>query len=86
MAMSLDGKATSVSREPTDFMSGEDRRRMFELRAQADALVVGATTALDYETMGIPDPALRAARLHRGQREHPLRVIVSGSQIGRAHV
>lgn len=79
MAMSLDGKATSVAREPTEFMSREDRRRMFALRARADALIVGATTALDYDTMGIPDPALRAARLRRGQREHPLRVIVSGS-------
>ncbi len=79
MAMSLDGKATSAAREPTEFMSREDRRRMFELRARADALIVGATTALDYDSMGIPDPALRAARLRRGQREHPLRVIVSGS-------
>jgi riboflavin-specific deaminase-like protein len=78
MAMSLDGKATSASREPTEFMSREDRLHMFEVRARADALLVGATTALDYDTMGIPDPALRAARLRRGQREHPLRVIVSG--------
>ncbi|MCC7519237.1 MAG: RibD family protein [Verrucomicrobiae bacterium] len=79
MAMSFDGKATSASREPTEFMSLEDRRRMFALRARADALVVGAATALDYDTMGIPDPRLRAVRLRRGQREHPLRVIVSGS-------
>lgn len=77
--MSLDGKATTASREPTEFTSDADRRRMAEIRAMADALVVGATTARDYETMGVSDPLLRAARLHRGQREHPLRVIVSGS-------
>lgn len=79
MVMSLDGKATTASREPTEFTSADDRRRMAEIRAMADAIVVGATTARDYETMGIADPGLRAARLHRGQREHPLRVIVSGA-------
>lgn len=80
MAMSLDGKVTSTSREPTAFTGAEDRRRLIEIRARADALVVGATTAaLDYETMGIADAELRAERVRRGQREHPLRVIVSGS-------
>lgn len=80
MAMSLDGKVTSTSREPTAFTGKEDRRLLIEIRAMADALVVGATTAaLDYETMGLSDAELCAKRVRRGQREHPLRVIVSGS-------
>jgi riboflavin-specific deaminase-like protein len=80
MAMSLDGKVTSSSLEPTAFTGKEDRRLLIEIRAMADALVVGATTAaLDYETMGLSNAGLRAKRVRRGQREHPLRVIVSGS-------
>lgn len=78
MVMSLDGKATTASLEPTEFTSADDRRRMAEIRGMADAIVVGATTARDYETMGVADAALREARRGRGQREHPLRVIVSG--------
>ncbi len=79
MAMSVDGKVSSALREPTTFTSSEDKRRLVGIRSRCDALVVGGTTAaVDYETMGISDPALRAARRRRGQREHPLRVIVSG--------
>ncbi len=79
MAMSVDGKVSSVAREPTTFTSREDKRRLLEIRARCDALVVGGrTAAIDCQTMGVPDPALRAQRLSRGQTEHPLRVIDSG--------
>lgn len=79
MAMSVDGKVSSIAREPTAFTSREDRQLLLEIRSRCDALVVGArTAALDYETMGIPDARLCQARLRRGQREHPLRVIISG--------
>jgi len=78
MAMSLDGKVSSVAREPVNFTSREDKKRLLQIRARCDALVVGGTTARDYETMGIPDSRLRAARERRGQTPHPLRVIVSG--------
>jgi 2,5-diamino-6-(ribosylamino)-4(3H)-pyrimidinone 5'-phosphate reductase len=79
MAMSLDGKVSSVAREPVTFTSREDKQLLFKIRARCDALVVGARTAAsDYASMGIPVAALRAARLRRGQSEHPLRVIVSG--------
>lgn len=79
MAMSVDGKVSSIAREPTTFTSREDKRRLMEIRSHCDALVVAARTAKDYETMGISNPKLRSARRRRGQAEHPLRVIVSGS-------
>lgn len=80
MAMSLDGKVSSAAREPVTFTSREDRRRLLEIRARCDAIVIGAgTAAIDRnQTLGIPDARLRAARRRRGQTEYPLRVIVSG--------
>lgn len=79
MAMSVDGKASSVAREPTAFTSSEDKRSLMKIRAECDALIVAARTAVtDCETMGIPDPRLRAIRVRRGQTAHPIRVIVSG--------
>ncbi len=79
MAMSVDGKVSSRSREPVTFTSPEDKRHLLKIRSQCDALVVAARTALDYETMGIPSARLRAERARRGQDEHPVRVIVSGN-------
>jgi len=79
MAMSVDGKVSSVAREPTTFTSHEDKRRLLEIRALYDALAVGANTVdIERTTMSIPSARLRAARLRRGQTPHPLRVIVSG--------
>jgi len=79
MAMSVDGKVSSRSREPTTFTSAEDKRRLLEIRALCDALVIGArTAAIERTTMSIPNAKLRATRLRRGQAPHPVRVIVSG--------
>lgn len=78
MAMTLDGKVSSNRREPSSFTSSEDRERLIHIRSYCDALVVGATTARDYETMGISSRKLREARRRRCQEEHPVRVIVSG--------
>ncbi len=78
MAMSVDGKVSTVSREPVTFTSREDKQHLMRIRARCDALVVAAITAKDYETMGIANPKLRAQRLKRKQTKHPLRVIVSG--------
>ncbi len=79
MAMSVDGKVSSVAREPTTFTSREDKKLLLKIRSRGDALIVGANTlATDYTTMGIPDPKLRAERKRRGQTAQPVRVIVSG--------
>ena len=44
MAMTADGKITSADREYPRFTSDYDRRNMDRLRAQADAILVGAGT------------------------------------------
>jgi 2,5-diamino-6-(ribosylamino)-4(3H)-pyrimidinone 5'-phosphate reductase len=78
MAMSIDGKASSKRREPTTFTSREDKRFLVELRSRCDALIVGAgTVRIDRATLSIPDPKLREVRVKRGQREYPLRVLIS---------
>jgi riboflavin-specific deaminase-like protein len=79
MAMTVDGKVSTYSRTPTTFPSKADKRHLLELRAEADAIMVGAHTArTDHMSMGIPDTGLRRRRLRRGMAEYPLRVIVTG--------
>src|SRR5204863_5343569 len=62
------------------FSSARDKRRLVEIRATCDAVLVSVrTVAADNMTMGLPDPDLRAARQKRGQRPYPLRVLLSNS-------
>lgn len=80
MAMTLDGKTSTVERRPTDWTSKNDKRRLIALRATADAVMVGARTSeTDRTSLSIPDKRLQRARVRRGQPPHPLRVIVSGN-------
>ncbi|HEY0790604.1 MAG TPA: RibD family protein [Chthoniobacterales bacterium] len=79
-AATVDGKVSTVNFTPTTFTSPEDKRRLLEIRALGDAVMVGRRTLEnDQMTMGLPRAALRQARLARGQSEYPLRVIVSNS-------
>ena len=71
-AMSTDGKISTADRRGSGFASREDRRRMDDIRARADVIVVGA------ETVRRDDPpfALHSAervrqRLDQGRRPHP---------------
>jgi len=78
-ALTWDARASTRTGTRSDFSSPLDKRRLLELRASADAVLVGRTT-LEAErmTMGIPDD-LRAARVERGRPPAPLRVVVSAS-------
>jgi 2,5-diamino-6-(ribosylamino)-4(3H)-pyrimidinone 5'-phosphate reductase len=73
MAMTVDGKITSAAREQPAFASREDRRRMDQLRASADALLVAAGT------VRADNPAwhVRTEAERRGPAPH--RLLVSGS-------
>ncbi len=69
VAISADGKITSVGRIRSGWTSEADHRRLFELRAGADALLVGrGTLTADRMTMIAPGAAVP-----------PLRCIVSRS-------
>lgn len=79
MAVTIDGKVTTYAHTPANFGSKTDKFHLLELRAQCDALMVGARTAsTDHMTMGIPNEKLQRQRIRRGLPPHPLRVIVTG--------
>lgn len=79
-ALTWDARISTRRGTPSDFSSPRDKRRLVEIRAKCDAVLTSAKTAgADRMTMGVPDPALRAARLRRGQPAHPLRVLLSNS-------
>ena len=79
-AITWDGRVSTRKFTPSDFTSKRDKRRLSEIRAGTDAVLVGASTlAADRMTMGLADPALRAARRAKRKPEYPLRIIVSNS-------
>ena len=78
-ALTWDGRVSTRNRTRSDFSSPRDKHRLLEIRASGDALLVGRTTLeTEQMRMGVPDAALQAARVARGQSPEPLRVVVSG--------
>ncbi|MEI8235323.1 MAG: dihydrofolate reductase family protein [Verrucomicrobiota bacterium] len=79
-ALTWDGRVSTRARTRADFSSPRDKHRLLELRSQADAVMAGRVTVeTERMRMGLPDAALRAGRVRRGQPPEPLRVVVSGS-------
>src|SRR4051812_38660499 len=77
-AMTADGKITTREYSPIDFTSREDKMRLFEQRALADAVLIGhSTLKKDNVRLGVPKGELRDQRLARKATPSPLRVIVS---------
>ncbi len=80
MAMTADGKITSAAREYPTFTSRHDKRMMDRLRAEADAILVGAgTLRADDPPLKVRDPEMLEYRRSLGKAEGLLRVVVSGS-------
>jgi riboflavin-specific deaminase-like protein len=79
-ALTWDGKISTRNKTRSDFSSPRDKHRLLEIRATADAVLVGKTT-IERENMsiGLPDAALRAERVRRGRPPFPLRVMVTNS-------
>ena len=76
--MTVDGKVTTRSYAGVDFTSREDKARLIKERALGDAVMVGyGTLERDNVRLGIPNAALRAQRIERGQAAYPIRVIIS---------
>ena len=77
-AMSVDGRIDDTGPARLMLSGPEDLERVDELRASADAILVGANTVRrDNPWLLIRSPRLRAARVAAGRPEHPLRVTVT---------
>jgi 2,5-diamino-6-hydroxy-4-(5-phosphoribosylamino)pyrimidine 1'-reductase len=80
MAMTADGKITSATREYPKFTSDADRENMDRLRAEADAVLVGAgTLRADDPPMRVRDPAMQAYRRSLGRPDVLTNVVVTAS-------
>ena len=81
MAMTADGKITSAAREYAAFTSRHDKRTMDRLRAEADAVLIGAgTLRADDPPLSIRDPEMRALRERLGKPPE-LRTIVMSARL-----
>lgn len=77
-AITLDGKVSTRTSGPSGFTSACDKRRLLEIRARGDALLVGRRTLMtDKMSMTLPPPELREQRILAGMTAEPLRVIVT---------
>ncbi len=75
VAMSADGKIDSVARKGSVISSIADKRRVDELRASVDAVLVGGRTLLNEDPqLTVKSAELRAERLRKGWSENPARV------------
>jgi len=80
MAVSVDGRITTRTREHVSLGSPRDRRLMDELRTRADAVIIGAGTVRhDGHPMKIRYDDLRERRVSHGREPHPVNVVLSRS-------
>lgn len=80
MAMTADGKITSAARELPSFTSAEDQKGMDRLRAEADAVLIGAgTMRADDPPLQPRHPHMQAYRRELGKLQPVMAVLVSGS-------
>jgi len=75
-AMSADGKLSTRRREQVAISGEQDFRRVDELRASVDAVMVGVGTVLaDNPSLTVDDAGLVADREQRGDTPQPARVV-----------
>jgi 2,5-diamino-6-(ribosylamino)-4(3H)-pyrimidinone 5'-phosphate reductase len=74
-AMSADGKIDTFERKGASISSAEDKRRVLELRADVDAVVVGGHTLVrENPRLTVKLPELREQRIAKGLPENPAKV------------
>lgn len=78
-ASSLDGKISTVQRDPVTFPSRRDRVHLFRLRDSVDAIVTAAATVRAEDPPLLPSSERQARRLAAGLSRYPHRVILSRS-------
>jgi 2,5-diamino-6-(ribosylamino)-4(3H)-pyrimidinone 5'-phosphate reductase len=80
MAMTADGKITSATREYPRLTTHHDRTNMDRLRAEADAILVGARTLRDDSpNLHVRSPEMQEYRRSLGKSDGLLKVLVTAS-------
>jgi 2,5-diamino-6-(ribosylamino)-4(3H)-pyrimidinone 5'-phosphate reductase len=75
VAMTADGKIDTFERKGSAISSARDKERVDQLRAGADAVMVGGRTLLDEDPrLTVKSEVLRAERLRRGRPPNPIKV------------
>lgn len=78
MAMTVDGKITSTQREYANFTSDLDRTCMDRLRAEADAILIGAgTLRSDDPPLNVRNPEMQEHRRALGKPDHLPKIVVT---------
>jgi 2,5-diamino-6-(ribosylamino)-4(3H)-pyrimidinone 5'-phosphate reductase len=73
--MTADGKIDTLERKGATISSQQDKDRVDELRAGADAILVGGKTLLDeLPKLTVKSEALREGRVKRGTPPNPIKV------------
>lgn len=79
-AISADGKLSTKERKQVRISGKLDFERVDELRARADAIMVGIGTVLsDDPSLTVKSPERKAARKASGKSENPIRIIVDSA-------
>jgi 2,5-diamino-6-(ribosylamino)-4(3H)-pyrimidinone 5'-phosphate reductase len=77
MAMSADGKISSVERRQVRISGSEDRERVDRLKAGCDAVMVGIGTVLaDNPSLTVKSDGLKKERVRAGRPENPVRIVI----------
>ncbi|HET6598187.1 MAG TPA: dihydrofolate reductase family protein [Anaerolineales bacterium] len=75
VAMTADGKIDTVQRKGAAISSTRDKERVDQLRAGADAVMVGGRTLLDEDPkLTVKSEVLRAERVRGGRSPNPVKV------------
>jgi len=77
LAMSADGKISTVGRRQVRISGQEDRERVDRLKAGSDAVMVGIGTVLaDNPSLTVKSDELKRERARAGKAENPVRIVV----------
>ena len=78
MVMTLDGKITTRDGAGSKFASQADQERMLQIRSEADAIIIGAGTAIaDNPTFDLP-AEYRTNRADKRIASNPIKAVISG--------
>lgn len=83
VAMTADGKIDTFQRKGAAISSPRDKERVDQLRAEADAVMVGGRTLLEEDPkLTVRSEALREARVGQGRPPNPIKVgVVSKAEL-----